>query len=79
MFCQLVQQLVKPRSHSDHPDVTPKRHDVSDCGRAEMPADGSRSRRAALVFVTPILRLGDALRLAAHQPVYVSLAYQSNW
>jgi hypothetical protein len=76
---ELLQQLVKPRSHSDHSHVTSKRHDVSDCGRAEKRADGSRIRRAALVFVTPVLRLGDALRLAAHRPVYLSLEYQSKW
>jgi hypothetical protein len=27
---EVLQLLVKPRSHSDHSDVTSKRHDVSD-------------------------------------------------
>jgi hypothetical protein len=71
----VLHQLVRPGSPSDHWDVTSKRHDVSDCGRAEKRADGF-GLPCCIIFVTPILRLCDALRLAAHRPLYVPLVYQ---
>jgi hypothetical protein len=44
----VLHQLVRPGSPSDHSDVTSKRHDVSDCGRAEKRADGVWICRPAL-------------------------------